>query len=149
MPPSPRAPAAPKRQAEEAKITPAKLRGQAPTEFRGLKWGAAPTKSLKSVGGGVVWTTRNQNGLPPYLGIAVAQDAYLFDNNKLYGGQLFFNGADTLDKLKAVLIEQFGLPDFANEARQIYKWRWAASGLEATLYHESNFQRTTLSLQKT
>ena len=147
--PSPPAPAAAKqREAEEEKIKPAKTRGPAPTEFRGIKWGAAPTKSLKSVGGGVVWTTRNQNGLPPYLGIAVAQDAYLFDNNKLYGGQLFFNGADNLDKLKAVLIEQFGRPDFMNEARQIFKWKWASSGLEATLYHKSNFQRTTLSFQK-
>jgi hypothetical protein len=82
------------------------------------------------------------------LGIAVAEDAYLFDNNKLYNGQLFFDGGDTLAKLKAALNEQFGQPDFTNESRQLFKWKWADSGFEIALYHQSKFQRTTLSFTK-
>lgn len=109
--------------------------------------GAAPTKSLKGVGAGV-WTTRTQNKLPPYAGIDIAEDAYLFDNNKLYGGQLFFDGADNFDKLKAVLNGQFGRPDFTNESMQLFKWKWADSGFEVALSHQSKFQRTTLSFAK-
>lgn len=96
----------------------------------------------------VVWTSRNQNALSPFLGIAVAEDAYFFDNNKLYGGSLFFDGGDTLAKLKAALNERFGRPDFTNESMQLFKWKWADSGFELTLSHQSKFQRTTLQLIK-
>ena len=120
--------------------------GPAPAEFRGLKWGSAPTKSLKKVSRDV-WTTGKgtQNS---FLEIPVAEDAYMFENNKLFGGQLFFDGADNFSKLKRVLITQFGPPDFANNSRQIFKWKWAASGVEVTLYYQSNFQRTTISFTK-
>lgn len=121
--------------------------GPAPTEFRGLKWGAAPTKSLKKISENV-WTTPTQKALPPYLEIPVAEDAYLFDNNKLFGGQLFFDGADNLAKLKAVLVKQFGRPDFSNESLQLFKWKWAASAVEVTLSHQSRFQRSTLQIAK-
>ena len=127
--------------------------GMAPADFRGLNWGAAPTKSLKRVSGPTgseklsVWTTQTQN-LPPYSGVPVAEESYLFENNKLYSGQLYFDGADNLAKLKGALATQFGKPDFANNSLQVFRWKWATSRVEVTLTYQSKFQRTTVSLTK-
>jgi hypothetical protein len=83
-----------------------------------------------------------------FLGHSCCRGCLPFRQQKLYNGQLFFDGGDTLAKLKAALNEQFGQPDFTNESMQLFKWKWADSGFEVALYHQSKFQRTTLSFTK-
>jgi hypothetical protein len=120
--------------------------GPPPAEFRGVKWGIAPTKMMQKVGDGV-YKNPNKN-LNPYFNIPVAEEGYLFEDGKLFAVQLFFDGADNFAKLKAALTKQFGTPNFANERSNIFSWKWKNPEVVLKLYYQEKFQRTTVSLTK-
>jgi uncharacterized protein DUF4236 len=120
--------------------------GPPPAEFRGVKWGIAPTKMMQKVGDGV-YKNPNKN-LNPYFNIPVAEEGYLFEDGKLLAVQLFFDGADNFAKLKAALTKQFGTPNFANERSNIFSWKWKNPEVVLKLYYQEKFQRTTVSLTK-
>ena len=117
-----------------------------PAEFRGFKWGIAPTKSMQKVGDGV-WKNPKKD-LNPYFEVPVAEEGYLFLDGKLYAGQLYFDGIDNFTKVKGALTKQFGNPDFANEALQLFKWKWQNPEVEVRLSYQSNFQRTTVHIAR-
>ena len=112
--------------------------GDAPTGFRGLDWGARPTKALKKDRDPTndskvsVWTLRRKPPAP-YLGVPVANEAYLFENGKLCGGQLGLEGTGNFEKIKAALIEEIGEPDFKNENLGIFRWRWRTEYIDLSL----------------
>jgi hypothetical protein len=100
---------------------------------------------MQKVGGSVWKNTRKD--LSPYLGLPVAEEAYLFHDGRLYGGQLFIDGADNFVRARASLTAQFGNPDFANESLRIFTWKKA--GTEIRLHYQAKFQRTTVHLEQT
>ena len=123
--------------------------GNAPPDFRGLKWGGPPTSAIKRFSGPTgedkleVWTPVSKR-IAPFLAVPVAEEVYLFTKGKLFSGQLFFDTAANLGKLKSELTKLYGKPDFANDSLSIYKWKWPSVQFEVSISYQSKFQRTTV-----
>src|SRR5215475_501700 len=86
--------------------------GPSPPDFRGFKWGTTPTKSMQKVGGPhgperlSVWKNPSKI-LKPYFDLPVVEEGFLFQDGRMYGGELFVDGNENFSKLKAALIKQF------------------------------------------
>ncbi|MBI4461188.1 MAG: hypothetical protein HY648_14165 [Acidobacteria bacterium] len=125
--------------------------GKAPAEFRGIKWGGTTTnnKTIKRLSGPTgadkleVWTaTTKQPAL--FLGIPVAEEAYLLTRGKLFSGQLFIDTEANFGKVKDELTKLYGKPDFANESLKLYKWKWPSEKFEISISYQAKFKRTTV-----
>ena len=49
------------------------------------------------------------------MNVPVAEETYLFENYKLYAGEMFFDGEDNFNTLKTALINALGTPISSNE----------------------------------
>jgi hypothetical protein len=109
-------------------ITPTAPKNQAPTspspppDFRGVKWGSSPAQWMQKVGGPYgpdkLSTWKNPKKLPPFVNVPVAEEGYLFQNNMLFGGEMFIDGAENFTTLKASLITALGTPSSAGTIRR-------------------------------
>lgn len=118
-----------------------------PKEFRGIKWGVAPSASMKkltvSSDGGSMYAP----GKPPasLFGLPVAEEAYLYSKGKFSSGIAWLDGQENFKKVKTKLIEMYGQPEFANENLKLWKWKWP-NGVEVHLYF--NKDRSTVTYMK-
>jgi hypothetical protein len=92
-----------------------------------------------------VWKNSRKD-LPPYLELPVAEEAYLFQDGRPYGGELFIDGADNFVRIRASLTNKFGNPDFANDSLRLFTWK--KSGTEIRVHYQANFQRTTVHVER-
>jgi hypothetical protein len=128
-------------------------RGSAPPGFRDLVWGSLPTISMIQVGGPYgpqkryIWRGKNKD-LAPVFGAAVVQESYLFQDGKLSGGEMLFDGLDNFQKIKDGVTKLFGPPDFADEASQLFKWSWHAPDVELRISYREMSRRSTLQLER-
>ena len=105
---------------------------EAPTGFRDLKWGSPPSAGLKKFSGptseGItIYVPASGKTLSPLFGSPVAEEAYFFSNNKFYSGSVWFDGPANFEKVKTALAKAYGLPSFANETINLWKWKWPGS----------------------
>ncbi|RYG15548.1 MAG: hypothetical protein EOO07_15155 [Chitinophagaceae bacterium] len=122
-----------------------------PNDFRGLKWGSAPSSNLKKLPGPTsdetaTYIPSSQKSLLPFFTIAVSEEAYSFSHGKFYSGSLWIEGKENLEKVKDSLIKEFGKPSFENEKMSIWKWKWKwpLSKIEIKLYHQVKSSKTTV-----
>lgn len=123
---------------------------KAPGDFRGIKWGSAPTATIQPVGGSSgedkLETWKNNKDSTPFLRVPVAEEMYLFAKGKLYGGILLFNTKANFLILKEKLIELYGTPDVADDSVPIYKWKWNPEEINVYISYDNESQRTTISI---
>jgi hypothetical protein len=123
-----------------------------PTDFRGIKWGSSPAQWMKKIGGPYgpdkLSTWKNPKKLPPFANVPVAEEGYLFQNNKLFGGEMFIDGAQNSETLKAALFDSFGKPTSSDDQLQIYKWQWHNPSFFLMLSYNSKFKRATVHIEK-
>lgn len=124
--------------------------GKPPADFRGIKWGGAPTATIQPIGvpsgEDKLETWKNNKDPIPFLRVSVAEEMYLFTKGKLYGGILLFNTKTNFLILKEKLIELYGIPDFANDSVPIYKWKWTPEEINVYISYDDKSQRTTISI---
>jgi hypothetical protein len=127
--------------------------GSAPPGFRDLVWGNVPTVGMIEVGGPYgpqkryIWRTKNKE-LAPVFGVAVMQESYLFQDGKLCGGEMLFDGLSSFQKVKDGITTLFGPPDFVDEAIQLFKWTWRAPDVELRISYREASRRATLHLER-
>jgi hypothetical protein len=123
--------------------------GKAPADFRGIKWGGAPTAAIQPVGvpsgEGKLETWKNIKKPTPFLKVPVEEEEYAFTKGKLYGGMLFFKTKAHFLILKDKLIKLYGNPDFADDSVPIYKWKWIPEEMNMYIVYQEESQRTTIS----
>jgi hypothetical protein len=123
--------------------------GKAPADFRGIKWGGAPTGAIQSVGvpsgEDKLETWKNTKRPASFLGVAVEEEEYSFAKGKLYGGMLFFKTKEHFLILKEKLMKLYGNPDFADDSVPIYKWKWKPEEINMYIVYQGESQRTTIS----
>jgi hypothetical protein len=111
--------------------------GDAPKGYGDKKWGATSTAGLKKFMGPTAdGTSLFANTKPPKAlhGIAIREESYSYTHGKLFNGTAYLvNRADLL-RMKDALTKLHGSPDFANDGRQIWKWKWPAASVEISLY---------------
>ena len=117
-----------------------------PPDFRGVKWGSSPAQWMQNLGSGVWKNSKKQ--LPSFMNVPVAEEAYLFENNKLYAGEMFFDGAENFETLKTTLRNAFGTPTSSNDKLQIYRWQWRNPSFSLKLTYQSKFQRPTIHIER-
>lgn len=124
-----------------------------PPDFRGLKWGSRPAKWMKKVGGPFgpeklsVWKNPKKE-LPSFVNVPVAEEGYLFENDKLYGGEMFIDGLTNFETLKTALVNSLGSPSSSDDRIKIYKWRWHNPSFLLMLNYNPKFQRATVHIEK-
>jgi len=94
-----------------------------------------------------VWKNPNKD-LKPYFELPVAEEGYLFEDGRMFGGELFIDGAGNFLKLKDALIRQFGNPDFANESIRLFKWKWQKPEVEIQIFFNDKFRRATVHIER-
>ncbi len=139
---------------ERQRISPVPARAQLanttepPTGFMDFKWGAPPSGKLKKTttnpDGTTMYVPAAGNKLAPLFGLVVAEEAYVFSNNKFYSGSAWLDGNDNFDKMKSILTKKFGKPSFVNESMYLWKWGWPERKVEIDLSYQPKFARTTV-----
>ena len=129
----------------------------APNGFRGLAWGAAPDKKLKTnsvPATGDIAVYRPRVGKPlPLFKVPVAEEAYSFSKGKFFSASAWLDGKENFEKIKAALIEKYGQPSetinnydrfsVASERRNLWLWKWPGSPVEVRLTYSEKFARAT------
>ncbi len=117
------------------------LRDGAPTEFRGMKWGAPPKAALEPVGpatdGLQVWKKKVAS---EFLGIPVKEETYFFVRKKLYGGAIYLDGEPSFASARQRLAAAYGRSASSNAVSDT--WRWY--GITVMARYDSKSQQTTV-----
>ena len=119
-----------------------------PNGFRNLKWGSAPSASLKKFSdptsdGTTMYVPASGKTPLPLFEVPVAEEAHLFSKGKLFSGMAWFDGQGNFEKVKAALFKAYGQPSFANEEINFWKWKWAGKQIEVRLWYQAGkFSRT-------
>jgi len=138
-------------QREPQATAPASASAPPPPDFRGVKWGSRPALWMQKIGGpsgeDKISTWKNSKKLSPFMNVPVAEEAYLFENYKLYAGEMFFDGEDNFNALKTALINALGTPISSNDRLQTYKWQWRDPSFSLSLHYQSKFSRATVHIE--
>jgi hypothetical protein len=94
-----------------------------------------------------VWKNPKKN-LPPFMNVPVTEEAYLFENNKLFAGEMFIDGKENFETLKSALRNALGTPAFTNDKLEIYRWQWRDPSFFLKLTYQSKFSRATVHIEK-
>jgi hypothetical protein len=117
-----------------------------PRGFRGLQWGDPPLADLKPFETGELKSDQvfTRREWPPFLGLAVSEEHFIFENDLLTGGGVSFVGEEKLDEVRVRLSSVFGPPSFSRERLKLWKWRWESSPVEIHLSYHDKFEQTTV-----
>jgi uncharacterized lipoprotein YbaY len=121
----------------------------APAGFRGVAWGGRPPETLVRASGPSgneqleIFRSRSAE-LPPFLDIAVEDEAYSFAAGRCFAGQLRIRGEDSFATLLDTMTRRYGKPD--EPRRDVFVWQWPADGIEVTLAHAAKWQHTTITM---
>jgi hypothetical protein len=117
-----------------------------PAEFRGLKWGAAPTGRLRPVGpqasdGLRAWVSKEP--AVDFFGIPVVEESYLFIYGKLISGGISIDGEHNYAPARRQLLKMYGQPEFENRAQYVTTWKWP-DGRTVALWYEPTDRRSLI-----
>ncbi len=122
-----------------------------PSDFRGIKWGSSPAEWMEKIEGPFgpkkLSTWKNPKKLRQFVNVPVAEETYLFENNKLVGGDMLIDVRENFDTLKTALINALGKPTSSDDNSQIYKWQWNDPSAFLTLSYNSHFERATVHIE--
>lgn len=123
--------------------------GDPPKGFRAILWGNKAPQSLTKIAGPTsdgtsMYAPAKGAKLLPLLDLPVAEEAYSFTHGKFYSGTAWLDSRENFDKIKQLLFKSYGKPEFSNESKELYKWKWAGTKVELHLYYEKRFSRTTV-----
>jgi hypothetical protein len=138
-------------QREAQATAPVSASAPPPRDFRGVKWGSRPALWMQKIDGpsgeDKISTWKNSKKLSPFMNVPVAEETYLFENYKLYAGEMFFDGEDNFNTLKTALINALGTPISSNDRLQTYKWQWRDPSFFLSLHYQSKFSRATVHIE--
>lgn len=114
--------------------------GNPPAGYGEKKWGTKSTAGLKKVTGPTSdGTSLYTNTKPPQPlhGISIREESYSYTHGKLYNASAYLASKADLIRMKEALMKAHGSPDFSNDSKGIWKWKWPTAGIEITLYSQT------------
>jgi hypothetical protein len=142
------------REAQAPPPAPVSASAPPPPDFRGVKWGSRPALWMTRIGGPSganklsTWKNSKKSKSPPFMNVPVAEEDYFFENNKLFAGEMFIDGAENFETLKTALRKALGTPTSSDDRLQIYKWQWRDPSVFLSLSYQSKIYRATVHIEK-
>ena len=126
-----------------------KLLSTPPTEVAGIKWGGGPTSALKPYSPGpdrlAIFVPK---AAPQALeGVPVKEADYRFDQGRFYAADLYIDGDDNRDAVKAALAKRYGFLSYY-EAVNSYAWAWPGRRITIEMNYEAKSKRTTVTIAR-
>jgi len=127
-----------------------RLLSKAPVGVLGRKWGARPDGALKPYaqpGEGLAMYVPREAPAPLY-GVPVKEADYRFDHNHLFAADLYIDGANHRDAIRAALEKAYGKPLDADDETHAYDWKWPERHVVIEMSFQDSSQRATVTFAK-